>query len=92
LREERGSQVSADISGAVEQIKAAGRSAPRVGPDPVNQPMIRHWVEAIGDTNPIYVDDEAARAAGHPGVVAPPAMIQVWTFAGGAPTTTHCRR
>lgn len=64
--------MSADISTAVEQIKAAGRSEPRVGPDPVNQPMIRHWVEAIGDDNPIYVDDEAARAAGHPGVVAPP--------------------
>lgn len=74
--------MSADISTAVEQIKAAGRSEPRVGPDPVNQPMIRHWVEAIGDDNPIYVDDEAARAAGHPGVVAPPAMIQVWTMAG----------
>jgi uncharacterized OB-fold protein/acyl dehydratase len=53
-----------------------------VGPDPVNEPMIHHWVDAIGDTNPIYVDEQAARAAGHPGVVAPPAMIQVWTMMG----------
>ena len=44
--------------------------------------MIRHWVDAIGDDNPIYVDEAAAKAAGHPGVVAPPAMIQVWTMMG----------
>jgi uncharacterized OB-fold protein/acyl dehydratase len=73
---------STEIYGAVEQIKAAGRSKPRAGRDPVNQPMIRHWVDAMGDANPIYVDEAAARAAGHPGVVAPPAMIQVWTMMG----------
>ena len=57
-----------------------GGAACRVGRDPVNQPMINNWVEAIGDRNPIYVDEAAA--AGHPGVVAPPAMIQVWTMLG----------
>ena len=70
------------IHQAVEQIKAAGRSKPRVGRDPVNQPMIRHWVDAIGDDNPIYIDETAAKGAGHPGIVAPPAMIQVWTMMG----------
>ena len=74
--------MSAKIHEAVEQIKAAGRSKPRAGRDPVNQPMIRHWVDAMGDDNPIYVDEAAARAAGHPGIVAPPAMIQVWTMMG----------
>ena len=44
--------------------------------------MIHHWLEAIGDENPIYVDQAAAEAAGHPGIVAPPAMIQVWTMMG----------
>lgn len=61
-----------DLSSGIEQILASGRSKPRSGRDPVNQPMIRHWVDAIGDTNPIYTDEAAARAAGHPGVVAPP--------------------
>lgn len=56
-----------DIQEAVAQIKAAGPSKPRLARDPVNQPMINNWVEAIGDRNPIYVDDAAARAAGHPG-------------------------
>ncbi len=71
-----------DIKQAAERIKAAGKSKPRKGRHVVNQPMIDHWLDAIGDRNPIYVDEAAARAAGHPGVVAPPAMIQVWTMAG----------
>ncbi|KWX68295.1 bifunctional MaoC family dehydratase N-terminal/OB-fold nucleic acid binding domain-containing protein [Mycobacterium sp. NAZ190054] len=71
-----------DLQAGIEEITAAGKSDPRTGRDPVNQPMIHHWVDAIGDKNPIYVDEEAARAAGHPGIVAPPAMIQVWTMGG----------
>ncbi|WP_172800513.1 bifunctional MaoC family dehydratase N-terminal/OB-fold nucleic acid binding domain-containing protein [Mycobacterium sp. IS-1496] len=82
MREEQRTQVSADLQPGIEEIKAAGRSEPRAGRDPVNQPMIHHWVDAIGDKNPIYVDEEVAKAAGHPGIVAPPAMIQVWTMGG----------
>ncbi len=50
--------------------------------DPVNAPMIRHWCDAISDDNPIYVDDEAARANGHDGIVAPPTMLQAWAMRG----------
>lgn len=71
-----------DIQQAAERIKAEGKSKPRRGRHPVNQPMVDHWLDAIGDRNPIYTDEAAAKAAGHPGVVAPPAMIQVWTMAG----------
>lgn len=71
-----------DIQEAIAEIVAAGGGKPRTGRDPVNQPMINNWVEAIGDRNPIYVDEDAARAVGHPGLVAPPAMIQVWTMFG----------
>ena len=71
-----------DIQDTVAKVKAAGPSKPRPGRDPVNQPIINNWVEAIGDRNPIYVDEAAARAVGHPGIVAPPAMIQVWTMMG----------
>ena len=52
------------------------------GQDPVNLPMIRHWVEAMGDHNPVYVDDDAARAAGFRGVIAPPTMLQAWIMRG----------
>ena len=71
-----------DIQKAAERVKVEGKSKPRVGRHPVNQPMIDHWLDAMGDKNPIYIDDAAAKAAGHPGAVAPPAMIQVWTMMG----------
>ncbi|WP_369265504.1 bifunctional MaoC family dehydratase N-terminal/OB-fold nucleic acid binding domain-containing protein [Streptomyces sp. R35] len=44
-----------------------------VGKDPVNEPMIRHWCEAMGDTNPAYEGPDA---------VAPPTMLQAWTMGG----------
>ncbi|TDC93342.1 MaoC family dehydratase N-terminal domain-containing protein [Actinomadura sp. 7K507] len=56
----------------------------RPGPDPVNVPMIRHWVEAMADDNPVYLDDEAARANGRDGIVAPASMIQAWVMHGYA--------
>jgi len=71
-----------DIRAAAEKVKAEGKSKPRDGRHPVNQPMVDHWLDAIGDRNPIYVDEQAAKAAGHPGIVAPPAMVQVWTMMG----------
>ncbi len=55
-----------------------GAETPLEAPDPVNLPMIRHWVDAMADFNPIYLDEAAARAVGHSGVVAPPAMLQTW--------------
>jgi uncharacterized OB-fold protein/acyl dehydratase len=70
------------IQAAAEKVKAEGKSKPRVARHPVNQPMVDHWLDAMGDKNPIYVDEDAAKAAGHPGIVAPPAMIQVWTMMG----------
>jgi uncharacterized OB-fold protein/acyl dehydratase len=51
-------------------------------PDAVNQAMIRHWVEAMGDHNPVYVDEAAARAAGFEGIIAPPTMLQAWIMRG----------
>lgn len=60
--------------------KSAG--APSKGQDPVNLPMIRHWVEAMGDHNPVYVDEAAAREAGFPGIIAPPTMLQAWIMRG----------
>ncbi len=36
---------------------------------------IRLFAKAIGETNPIYSDDEAARSAGYRGIVAPPTFV-----------------
>jgi uncharacterized OB-fold protein len=76
---------TAAIRQAAERIAAAGQSPPRAAPDPVNVPMIRHWTQAMGDTNPVYTDAGAAAASVHGHVVAPPAMVQVWTMRGLRP-------
>jgi acyl dehydratase len=53
---------------------------PSVAPDPVNVPMIRHWVAALDDRNPVYLDEERAKKTRHGGIVAPPAMLQTWSM------------
>jgi uncharacterized protein len=58
---------------------------PERGADPVNQPMIRHWVEAVGDDNPIYTQPEAAERSVHGEIVAPPVMLQAWVMRGVRP-------
>lgn len=71
-----------ELQEAIAKVVATVVAKPREARDPVNQPTVNNWVEALGDRNPVYVDEAAARAAGHPGIVAPPAMIQVWTMFG----------
>jgi hypothetical protein len=71
-----------DIRESIAEITSTVVAKQRDARDPVNEPTIKTWVEALGDRNPIYTDEAAARAAGHPGLVAPPAMIQVWTMFG----------
>ncbi len=51
-----------------------------LAPDPVNRPMIRHWVDALDDRNPVYEDEAFAASTRHGGLVAPPAMLQAWTM------------
>jgi len=69
----------------VRSFEGRGVGPAERGADPVNQPMIRHWCEAIGDTNPVYTDPEAARASVHGAVVAPPVMLQAWVMRGVRP-------
>jgi acyl dehydratase len=37
--------------------------------------MFQRYAIAVGDLNPLYFDDAAARAAGHPGIIAPPNFL-----------------
>src|ERR1700712_2597701 len=49
-----------------------GRTYPPTRPYEVGREKIREFADAIGDANPAYRDPEAARALGHPHVIAPP--------------------
>jgi acyl dehydratase len=76
----------AALQGLIGQPMGTGES---IAPDPVNQPMIRHWAAAFEDHNPIYVDPEFAATTRFGEVVAPPLMLQTWTM--GTPTITGIR-
>jgi len=49
---------------------------------PVNEAMIAHWCDAMGDANPSYTDAVFAASSVHGGIVAPPAMLDVWDRGG----------
>lgn len=54
-----------------------GRTFPSSAPYEVSREKIREFADAIGDTNPAYRDADAARALGHPDVIAPPTFAIV---------------
>jgi len=57
----------------VDEMIARGETEPRLALDAVNVPMIRHWTEAIGESDPRFSGEAP---------LAPPAMAQVWTMYG----------
>ncbi|MGA5063149.1 FAS1-like dehydratase domain-containing protein [Streptomyces exfoliatus] len=62
-----------------------GRTYPPTPAYEVGREKIREFAEAIGDANPAYTDTEAAKALGHPDVIAPPTFVFAITFkAAGA--------
>ena len=71
-----------DHSAELAALIGQPSGAPNLSPDAVNLPMIRHWVEAMGDENPVYLSDEAARENGFDRVFAPPTMLQAWIMRG----------
>jgi len=58
-----------------------GRQAapPQTAIDSVNLPMVRRWCEAMGETSPLYLDEKLAKTELN-GLIAPPAMMEVWTM------------
>ncbi|HWC79446.1 MAG TPA: MaoC family dehydratase N-terminal domain-containing protein [Pseudonocardiaceae bacterium] len=55
----------------------AGRDYPPSAPYVVSAAKIAEFAESIRDTSPVYFDSAAARAAGHPHVVAPPTFLTI---------------
>lgn len=65
-----------DRSLLTEEVAAfLHRRATYVAPEPMGRAAFRYFATAIGDDNPVYVDDQAAKAAGYDGVVAPPTLV-----------------
>jgi acyl dehydratase len=57
-----------------------GRTYPATAPYEVGREKIREFATAIGDWNPAYHDEEAAKALGHPDIIAPPTFPVIVSF------------
>ncbi|MFJ9612548.1 bifunctional MaoC family dehydratase N-terminal/OB-fold nucleic acid binding domain-containing protein [Streptomyces noursei] len=68
-----GAPGGASYERALKAFEGRPASTAGVGKDPVNEAMIRHWCEAMGDAHPAYRGPDA---------VAPPTMLQAWTMGG----------
>lgn len=57
-----------------------GKTVGESEPYQVGREKIREFATAIGDNNPAYHDVEAAKALGHPDLIAPPTFAFAVTF------------
>lgn len=57
-----------------------GKEYPPSTPYEVGREKIREFATAIDDENPLYHDEEAAKAAGYPDIIAPPTFLTVLNF------------
>jgi uncharacterized OB-fold protein len=73
-----GSQTAALLERLRASIGKKGREVR--AQEAVNQPLIERWCEAMSDRNPVYTEPEVAARASHGQIVAPPAMLAVWTL------------
>jgi acyl dehydratase len=60
-----------------------GRSYPPSAVYEVGREKIAEFATALGDPDPVYRDPAAARAAGHPEVIAPPTFAIVLSLGAG---------
>ncbi|MDX6660116.1 MAG: hypothetical protein QOJ55_938 [Solirubrobacteraceae bacterium] len=64
--------------------KAAGKTyEPKIYA--VGREKVREYANAVGETNPVHLDVEAARAAGYADLVAPPMFAVVYSAPAMAP-------
>jgi acyl dehydratase len=59
-------------------MSAVGKTFPPVV-YAVGREKVREYARAVGETNPLHLDVDAARAAGHRDVVAPPMLATVYS-------------
>jgi len=72
----------AELEARLKTYVGTAAGPPTPAPDAVNEAMIRHWCDAMGDRLPVYTDAQAAASSVHGGLVAPPTMLQAWILRG----------
>ncbi len=73
-----------EADGLLDRLRAlvGSEGPPTVPRHAVNEAMIAHWCDAMGDDNPLYLDEGFAAGTPVGGIVAPPAMLDVWDRGG----------
>src|SRR5499433_2678078 len=72
-----------------------GRKSPLVQLEIMSASDVRRYVDATGDANPLWLDDEFARAAGYQSRLLPPTLVGWVPFSmkeGDSANTTDMRR
>ncbi|EGD53575.1 FAS1-like dehydratase domain-containing protein [Gordonia neofelifaecis] len=72
----------ADLEARLQRFVGREAEPRRTARYRVNDAMIRNWVEALDDYNPVYIDRAAAVETGRDTVVCPPAMVSTWVMSG----------
>ena len=62
------------------QIGSVGKV--EIARDSVSEPVIRSLCDAMSESNPLYINQNFAEDSKYKGIIAPPAMLQVWTMSG----------
>ena len=72
-----------------EELKSwIGREAHYPAREELGHASIRYFALALGDDNPLYLDDAYAREAGYPSVIAPPTLVcETCQYAHRPPST-----
>lgn len=69
-------------NGLLDQFVGQRAEPDRMSRYVVNEAMIRNWVEALEDPNPVYVSHDDAVSHGREGIICPPAMVSTWVMNG----------
>lgn len=62
------------------QALTGKRLGPYLSFNPVSRVQVWQWCSAMGDRNPLYLDDDYRQKSGFDRVVAPAAMMQMWSM------------
>lgn len=57
-----------------------GKTYPETAAYEIGREKIREFATSIGDNNPVYHDEAAAKAAGYADIIAPPTFLTVLNF------------
>ncbi len=66
-----------------EAARAVG-SLLNTGVHEIEKGKIKQYIKVMGETSPLYDDEDYARRSRYGGLIAPPGLLGIWKFSGGS--------